>query len=168
MNHHPMEDDKPWYKQFWPWFIISIPGTAVVASMFLINSAIQTADGLVSDDYYKEGLAINQDLSKTRFAQTLGLRAVVLFDPDTRELRANLSGKLTSPPPLLELQLVHPTVKGLDEKILMTLAGDGLYLSRLPEIPKASWRVSLAPSNSEWKLTGRARFPQSSQVTLEP
>lgn len=168
MNHHPMEDDKPWYKQFWPWFIISIPATAVVASMFLINSAVQTADGLVSDDYYKEGLAINQDLSKIRFAESMGLSAVLFLDHDTHELRANLTGKLTTPPQHLQLKLQHPTLKGMDQELQMLSIGEGVYVSRLPEIPKASWRLSLVPPNDEWKLSGRARFPQNSRASLTP
>jgi hypothetical protein len=168
MNHHPMEDDEPWYKQFWPWFIISIPATAVVASMFLIKSAVQTADGLVSDDYYKEGLAINRDLSKVKFAQAMNLSALLQLDHDTREMRAHLSGKLSSFPKQVELELIHPTVKGLDQKLSMLSIGEGIYTTRLPEIAKASWRVSLSPENGEWKLSGRARFPQSSQTTLQP
>jgi hypothetical protein len=168
MNHHPMEDDKPWYKQFWPWFIISIPATAVVASMFLIKTAVQTADGLVSDDYYKEGLAINQDLSKARFAQAMQLKGQLYLDHDTRELRLELSGKLSQFPQLLQLQLIHPTIKGQDQSLNLLPIGQGAYVGRLPEIGLASWRVSLAPENSEWKLNGRARFPQSSRATLEP
>lgn len=163
-----MEDDRPWYRQFWPWFIISIPATAVVASMFLIKTAVQTADGLVSDDYYKEGLAINQDLSKARFAQAMQLKAQLFLDQDTRELRAKLSGKLKDLPNQLRLQLIHPTIKGRDQDMNLLGIGDGTYTGRLPELDLASWRLSLAPENAEWKLSGRTRFPQSSRATLEP
>lgn len=31
---------KAWYRQFWPWFLIALPGTTVVACMFTIWLAI--------------------------------------------------------------------------------------------------------------------------------
>ena len=40
---HQITDTKPWYKQFWPWFLIALPGSVVVASMFTINLAVQNA-----------------------------------------------------------------------------------------------------------------------------
>ncbi|MEM7209241.1 MAG: FixH family protein [Pseudomonadota bacterium] len=55
-------DTTPWYKQFWPWAIIAIPATTVVACIIMITLAIKTDDGLVSGDYYREGLTINERL----------------------------------------------------------------------------------------------------------
>lgn len=37
-------DDKPWYKQFWPWFIIALPLTSVVASFTVLWLAISNPD----------------------------------------------------------------------------------------------------------------------------
>ncbi len=34
-------DSKPWYKQFWPWFVISLPATAVVAGLITVVIAVQ-------------------------------------------------------------------------------------------------------------------------------
>ena len=41
------EDLQPWYRQFWPWFLIALPGCAVVASLYTLNLAMQTTDSLV-------------------------------------------------------------------------------------------------------------------------
>ena len=45
-------DTKPWYRQFWPWFIIALPASAVVASLYTVSLAVRTTDSLVvtSDD----------------------------------------------------------------------------------------------------------------------
>ncbi len=59
-EHHEFT---PWYRQFWPWFIVSIPATTVLACLVLITLAVISDDGLVSDDYYREGLAINKRLN---------------------------------------------------------------------------------------------------------
>ncbi len=54
----------PWYKQFWPWFLIAVPLITLVMGGVLLKLAISTEDSLVVDDYYKEGKAINA-LGKT-------------------------------------------------------------------------------------------------------
>ena len=58
----------PWYKQFWPWFLIAVPVITVIMSGFLIHFATSTQDTLVIDDYYKEGKAINARLDKVEAA----------------------------------------------------------------------------------------------------
>jgi hypothetical protein len=40
----------PWYKQFWPWFIIALPASAVIASFFTLWLAISNPDQLVVDE----------------------------------------------------------------------------------------------------------------------
>ena len=40
----------PWYKQFWPWFIIALPASVVVASFFTLWLAISNPDPLVVDE----------------------------------------------------------------------------------------------------------------------
>lgn len=42
--------DLPWYKQFWPWFIIALPAAAVLASFFTLWLAISRPDYLVVDE----------------------------------------------------------------------------------------------------------------------
>jgi uncharacterized protein len=167
MAHAPIEDDKPWYKQFWPWFLMSLPATAVVASLTTLKLAVDSPNSLVTDDYYKEGLAVNKDISKERLAKTLGLSAEISLDKDTRELRLKLAGRLTSPPPRLDLALAHPTLKGQDHQLSLLSAGNGLYVTRLPEIPTINWHVTLTPENKEWKLSGRMQLPEVVNARLE-
>lgn len=33
-------DEVPWYRQFWPWFVISLPATAVIASLVTVWIAV--------------------------------------------------------------------------------------------------------------------------------
>ncbi|MCF6226220.1 MAG: FixH family protein [Xanthomonadales bacterium] len=40
-------DDEPWYKQFWPWFIMALPMIAVIASISTLVIAIKNPDYLV-------------------------------------------------------------------------------------------------------------------------
>ena len=63
-----MNDVTPWYKQFWPWFLMALPATAVVGGIITIVIAMTNPDGLVQDDYYKAGLGINRTLEREQQA----------------------------------------------------------------------------------------------------
>ena len=57
-------DTKPWYKQFWPWFIIALPLSAVIASIATFVIALQNPEHLVVDNAeYKK---ISAELKPTR------------------------------------------------------------------------------------------------------
>jgi hypothetical protein len=167
MPHAPREDNEPWYKQFWPWFLISLPATAVIGSMISIKLAVDTADGLVIDDYYKEGLAINKDITKEKLAKTLGLAANIDIDNETGQLHLLLLGKLSDPPKRLKMSLIHPTKSGFDVQLQLTKSGDGEYMSRMPKIVPAKWHVSVMPENEEWKISGRMKLPAINTVRIE-
>jgi len=48
------EQELPWYRQFWPWFIIALPTAAVIASFVSLWLAISHPDQLiVTDDEYR-------------------------------------------------------------------------------------------------------------------
>ena len=44
------EKNLPWYKQFWPWFIIALPASVAVASFVTLWIAISNPDHLVVDE----------------------------------------------------------------------------------------------------------------------
>ena len=70
-----MATEPPAYKQFWPWFLFGLPGIVVVAGLTTWYIAARYADHLVVDDYYKDGLAINEVLRKQQLAEKLAIRA---------------------------------------------------------------------------------------------
>ena len=45
----------PWYRQFWPWFIIALPTAAVIGSFVSLWLAVSHPDFLVvSEDEYQQ------------------------------------------------------------------------------------------------------------------
>ena len=57
MSNHPSNETQktpdpfePWYRQFWPWFIIALPAAGVLASFFTLWLAVSNPDYLVVDD----------------------------------------------------------------------------------------------------------------------
>ncbi|HET8730535.1 MAG TPA: FixH family protein, partial [Moraxellaceae bacterium] len=66
---------KPWYRQFWPWFIMALPAAAVVAGLTTVAIAYKNKDSVVRDDWYDEGKSINQDFARDDRAKAMGLSA---------------------------------------------------------------------------------------------
>jgi len=48
-QYSPLENtqEPPWYRQFWPWFIIALPASAVIASLITFYLAVSRPDYLV-------------------------------------------------------------------------------------------------------------------------
>jgi len=48
-------DALPWYRHFWPWFLIGLVGSVVLASLVTLGIALSEPDPLVvSDAEYRE------------------------------------------------------------------------------------------------------------------
>lgn len=159
-----MTQPKPWFKQFWPWVLIGIPGLTVVACMVTIYLAVTTADGLVQDDYYKEGLAINQTLAKDQKAAELELSAYVRIAGENLEAyfdSDHIQGEL-------HLKLLHPTRAHQDQTLLLIPTEKGSYHAQLPAIAGGKWHVEITDDSGEWRIRGRMDYPAHRDVRLLP
>ena len=59
MSEH--ETHKPWFKQLWPWLLISGPAIAAIGCMITIYLAVNLyADKPVRDGVVKRGLKVEQ------------------------------------------------------------------------------------------------------------
>lgn len=175
-TNHPSHPDGPdplsppsWYRQFWPWFLLSLPASAVVAGIITIIIAINNPDGLVEDDYYKAGLAINRTLAREQQAQDLGLQATARWDMTQQSLLLHLQSATAGDYPRLQLKLIHPTREGFDVHIPLLRQANGEYRGLLPGTPIAgNWYLILEPEDASWRLSGRARLPEQQQWQLAP
>lgn len=156
-----------WYKQFWPWFLIFFPATAVVAGIVTIILAIQSDDGLVKDDYYKAGLAINQTLELKQKAQVLNIEADISWDKLTQTVTLKLNGKLKKQPQRLIMQLAHATRANYDQNITLFLAPDKKsYTGRIEIVKAGSWIIILEPEEKTWRISGRTVLPTQTHWKL--
>ena len=173
-------DDGPWYRQPWPWIVAAGPAMVVVAGVVTAWIAFSGADALVSDDYYKQGLAINRTLAREQRAQQLGLSAQVSFVPvpamasDGTNPRITVEGLLRVQargrdplPALLELRLAHPTRPALDRSILLQRTPDGDGYAAHVSLPTATrWQASL--ESPGWRLRGSWNDPLTGELQLLP
>ncbi|MES2586071.1 MAG: hypothetical protein V4536_04045 [Pseudomonadota bacterium] len=61
MNMPEQHMNKPWYKQMWPWLLISGPAIAAIGCMITIYLAVTLyADKPVRDGVVKRGLKVEQ------------------------------------------------------------------------------------------------------------
>lgn len=163
----PREDTEPWYKQFWPWFLISLPLSVVIASIVTINLAIDSNDGLVSDDYYKEGLGIHRNADSAARAKALGISGALTYAADTGALNLALDRPLPEAPGLLSLSVTHPTRPDSDSLGQLTAIGEGRYAGRIEPLGPANWKLSLQPEDGSWRVDGRLRVPGDGTARLD-
>ncbi|QND86648.1 FixH family protein [Chromobacterium vaccinii] len=161
--HHP---SRPWYKEPWPWILFGLPAVSVVVGIFFLMAAIKSDDGLVTDDYYKKGKAINMELRRDKAAAQMGLSAQLMFGSDGRSLRLVTSSKVKLPD-TLSLSMIHPAQDDYDLSAVMTMAGPNLYQGILPKIPVNAnhWYVQLEDHDKKWRIQGEWK-PGSGQMAM--
>ncbi|WP_018690809.1 FixH family protein [Algicola sagamiensis] len=156
--------NQPWYKQFWPWFVFILPATAVVASIstFIIANLNQPA--MVIDDYYKEGKAINLELSKYRKALELGVEFQAQIQPDSISFKPKVAFKDET---ALTLSFFHPTLEEKDFSILLTANAVGQYQGILEEKLSGHWTIYVEPFDKSWKLKKELYLPTDSKFQID-
>ena len=161
-----MTDSLPWYKYKFVWFLISIPLASVLAGINMIYLATTTDDGLVVDDYYKQGLAINQRLERDQHAAELGLSASLSIEQTGDLIRLSLNkGQLTEYPEKLTLHLQHATQAEQDQLLQLIPAPGGQYIGYLKApIKEGIWHIVL--STNEWRLIDRVRWQAGMNINL--
>jgi hypothetical protein len=120
---------------------------------------------VVAADYYKRGLAINVELSRSERAAELGLTAEVRATGEAAAdtVHVRLSGvKLLPPEAALRIRLVHPGRSGADRvAILSRVSADadgtaaeyrGAWDEAVELHAPVAWRVVL--EGREWRLDG--------------
>jgi len=127
--------------------------------------AITTENSLVSDNYYKDGLAINQSLSMDYKAKDLQLNAELSFFESAR-VSLKLNGNLAKAPTFLTLKLLHPTLDGQDIEIKLLPEPSGIFSALLENPLQGKWYIDVIAQDATWRLKGEGAFPSSSPVFL--
>jgi hypothetical protein len=159
---------KLWHRQFWPWFLIAVPLSAVIGGVATLVIAITHEDALVVDDYYKQGLAINRVLARDHKATELGITALLRFELDRGKTHLRLEAdattvKFDSP---LRLQLLHSTRADLDINTTLNSQDHGTYLGDIPPLTAGKWHLLIEPESRAWRLTKRVELPRETSVRL--
>tara|TARA_B110000503_G_C7069203_1_gene380134 strand:+ start:299 stop:877 length:579 start_codon:yes stop_codon:yes gene_type:complete len=170
------KSDEKWYQQFWPWFLIALPGTVVVACFYTLYIALTYPHSMVDDSYYKEGLAINKTLAQDREATALGLRAQVSFfsgeNSDQVDVTLTAKGAGAGEWPNLQLLMLHPGSQKRDQIITLEQVSAGQYRATIPQhyeysYYQYSYYLRLVPENKSWRLNGQIDFQYGAKTALQ-
>lgn len=151
-------DSKPWYKQFWPWFVIALPATAVVAGLITVVIAVQNKPDIVRDDWYKDGMAIKVRKERIERAKALGIEFAYVLERDSRKLHLTPAGLEVASTPLLTLHLQHPTIADRDIEATAVLMPDGNYSALLETLPAGLYSIKISAPGSDWQINGDIHF----------
>jgi hypothetical protein len=164
-RRQPLEDTLPWYRQFWPWFLISLPAATVVAGLITLYLAASGSDSLVKDDYYKHGLAINQDLARVNRARELGIEADLSYDPLKGVIRVT-AARVAVDMQQMSLRLTHATRSDLDQAVTLDRQPNAGFEASVLPLGPGKWHVDLLPASAEWRLSGRLSVPEQTRLEL--
>jgi hypothetical protein len=143
----------PWYRERWPWFLMLGPAIVVVAGTVTAAFAFETFDGLVADDYYKQGTAINRTLDRDVAAQKLGYAARLSIDASQNRVDVAFDGASPSAAELT-LILAHATRSGYDRTVILRSDATGHFSAALPPLAAGRWQLILEDAPRGWRLTG--------------
>ena len=164
-------DTKPWYRQFWPWFIIALPASAVVASLYTVSLAVRTTDSLVVTSEDGMDVVTSRHLAAERVAADRGIRATLAIDLESGAIEARLTAyEPLDPPKTLQLLFSHPAFAARDRVVALTAAmpdtdGTPVWSGHLVTVPEGRWYVVLADGDT-WRLTGS--WSGAAALHLEP
>ena len=156
-----------WYREPWPWLLMAGPAAVIVAGAITIYLAIVSNDGLVADDYYKRGLAINQTLSRDAVAQQFNYRAQVEFAAGFGQVRVKFGDSVPASDRMV-LRLAHPGRPALDRMLPLTADRERVYTAAFPALTHGRWQVTLEDAGRTWRLVGDVVVPGRAAIELAP
>ena len=142
---------KPWYRELWPWLLMSGPAVVLVAGAATTWIAFASADGLVAEDYYKQGLGINRRLAREDAARKLAISAAIRIEASS--IRVELRG---AAPEAVFVHLAHATRAGHDVRLRLAPSPGGAYAPELPPLPAGRWRAVIEDPRGAWRIVKEA------------
>lgn len=168
--------ETPWYKNYMlTVFVIGLPVLVVIVCIFFIIFAINIQDSTVRDDWYMDGKALYQDVSKDQLANDLGVAGIMRFDGDKVRFELNYpknaidTGILADGTPLyypatLSVNISHATNKSKDRNLTLTYQEGNLYTGQVAldiDIPAKYYLQINTPAETTkpWRLVHAQKLP---------
>ncbi len=165
INNNGSEIAQPWYTEPWAWFVFMLPASVVIAGIATIIIAVKAPVSIVSADYYKEGLAINENMRQWKVAELLNLKASISVSEAGIEVIVNSDESNN-----LELVLLHPTdsLKDQSYKLEKNSKNRFSFSESLIENPGARYiKLSGINPEGEWLLKSKEKLGDTGYFKLE-
>jgi hypothetical protein len=156
-----------WYREPWPWIVMSGPAVVVVASLVSAFFAVRGADPVVDEDYYEHGLHINAELARDQQAARLHLESDLQILGVRRgdEVRVRVASAEPLRDSALRIRLIHQGGAFTERSAVLArvpgAAGAATFYGRWLQAPDddltvaaGNWRAVIEASN--WRIEGPA------------
>lgn len=183
MNDSDPTAGLPWYRYFWPWFIVALLLASVAAGISTVVIAFANQDSLVSESWYESGTQINRRLESETNAVRRSIRAELRIDNATGEVLVDLAGEGIAMVRELVLDLSHPTRASSDRSISLVRSDSNFFRGQLSAELSGRWYAALAPpeavpaadssapnampiASDSWRLTTTLYLPSSEPLIM--
>lgn len=164
MTATALDRSKPWYREPWPWLLMAGPAIVIVAGLVTAWLAVSSSDGLVSEDYYKQGLAAGETLARNQRAEELGITAGVSMTRETMRIRLSAAETFKFPASV-SVALSHPTRAGLDQRLILKRVAEE-YQGEMLLPASGHWIIVIEDEDKSWRLTGSIMLPIAKETVI--
>jgi hypothetical protein len=142
---------------------MSGPAIVVVAGIATAIVAFRGADGLVADDYYKQGLAINRELARDEAARAMEIAGDIRLQEGVARVALRANAAL---PDRVTLRMVHPARASEDRVAYLARTAEGLWEAPLPGLPAGRWRAIV--ETATWRVAAQIDTHSAEAAALSP
>jgi len=142
-------DTTPWYRQFWPWFILAILSWGVISATITLSFALRNPPHMMTGDYARLGKALVDTHVRADRAEALGLAGTLVAGNDEWLLRLDTT-ESTAPQLLLLVQ--HPADSTRDRQVVLNRSAPGEYRAAAIDIP-ARGRLIVSDLEQTWWIS---------------
>ena len=165
-----MSDNKPWYRQLWPWLIMVPPAAAVVAGLVTLYLAASQPPAMVAGEYDAQRMSTLARSAREDQARVLGLSAHISLDTsgdqDATGIRVELNAAtLVQLPDQVRVRLVHRTLLEEDREAWLTRSGNAY--TGLIQRPRGRLWLELEDDRGTWRLAAELDEDQN-RVSARP
>jgi len=158
-------DNTPWYRQFWPWFILAILSWGVVSATITLTMALRNPPHMMTGDYARLGKALVDTHLRADRAEALGLAGTVVAERDEWLLRLDVTDL---PAQQLILLVQHPTDSARDRQVVLNRSGPGEYRAAATEIPPRGRLIVSDLEQTWWISSSFSRDESGLEANLKP
>lgn len=166
----PQEEAKPWYGEFWAWFVFAPLIIVVIACSVMVTIAFKGRQDVVADDYYKMGKMINREFVPEHRARELGVSADLIFDTDSGEVIVTTTANNKVNDEALILAFSHPIKAKRDHFITLKPVVAGRWRADINFAMAGRWYLRLSSIDDAgkelWRLKGAVELQAKTQIKL--
>lgn len=123
----------------------------------MVYVAVTGKDSLVNDNYYKDGMEINQTISQDQLADTWQLRPRISISR-TGQAEVHFSSPQLPPQAYVTLKIVHPTVGSEDVEVKLLPTANG-FIGEIPAGLQGRRYIDIYGFDKAWRIREEVTLP---------